>query len=332
MNKKLVFIFIIAAFFAQCKNSSANRKTKETVDQATAAENKVVMAIGSISLTNRELKNFIKFQYADIFGQKNNDKLLSRLFDVFSEQQILLFKAEQANIQVSESEAAAYLQETQTRGRDLVVDAPLIRNMLKVQKYLLATVYMDIAVSDTEVAQFYESHLADFSKTEEIHLFQIMVKDREKLLKIRQELLNQPSRFEEVARRESISSEAANGGVMGFFEKGMLPQEMEGVVFSLKVNEISPIVESPYGFHLFKITQKRKARMLLLAAVKDEIKNKMLSARLANAYQDFLTRLKTEVTVQLNYGNLYFSYIKSDSGVSENETKNFSDGDSNPDH
>ncbi|MEI6614179.1 MAG: peptidylprolyl isomerase, partial [Chrysiogenales bacterium] len=214
---------------------------------------------------------------------------------------------------------------------DLVVDTPAILNVLKVQKFLLVNVYKDITVSDGEVAQFYESHLNDFHKTEEIKLFQIMVKDREKLLKIRQELLNQPSRFEEVARRESISPEAGNGGAMGFFEKGMLPQEMEGVVFSLKVNEISPIVESPYGFHLFKITQKKKSRMLQLTAVKDEIKNKMLSARLADTYQDFLSSLKEEVPVQLNYGNLYFTYIKSDSGVSENETKNLSDGDPDPD-
>jgi parvulin-like peptidyl-prolyl isomerase len=332
MNKKLVFIFIFVAFFSQCKDSSTNRKAKETVGQSTAAENKVIMTIGSISLTNRDLKNFIKLQYADIFEKKNNDKLLSRLFDVFCEQQILLYKAEGVNIQVSENETADYLKEIQTRRRDLIVDMPTIRSVLKVQKYLLANVYKGIAVSDAEVAQFYESHLTDFRKTEEIQLFQIMVNDREKLLKIRQELLNQPSRFEEVARRESISPEAANGGAMGFFEKGMLPQEMESVVFSLKVDEISPIVESPYGFHLFRITQKKKARALLLAAVKDEIRNKMLSARLEAAYQDFLTRLKTEVAVQLNYDNLYFSYIKSDSGASKNEAKNISDGNSNPDN
>jgi parvulin-like peptidyl-prolyl isomerase len=321
---------MIAAFFTQCKKSPVTKK--EAVDQVTAVENKVIMTIGSISLTNRELKNFVKLQYADIFEQKNNDKLLSRLFDVFCEQQILLFKANQTNIQISESEAADYLKEIQARRQDLIVDTPTIHNVLKVQKYLLANVYKDVTVSDAEVEQFYESHLADFRKTEEIQLFQILVKEREKLLKIRQELLKQPSRYEEVARRESISPEAANGGAMGFFEKGMLPQEMEDVVFSLQVNEISPIVESPYGFHLFKITKKRKARMLLLAAVKDEIKNKMLSARLAAAYQDFLIRLKTEVPVQLNFDNLYFFYIKSDSGVSENETKNFSGGDPNPDH
>jgi parvulin-like peptidyl-prolyl isomerase len=331
MNKKLLLILLIMVFFAQCKNSSADGNKKETVDLAVVVENKVIITIGSISLTNREFKNFIKLHYADVLEQKGNDKLLSRLFDVFCEQQFVLFKAEQADIQVSEGETAAYLEEIRAKQQDLVVEATTVQQALKVQKYLLDKVYRDIAVSDIEVAQFYESHLTDFRKTEEIQLFQIMAKEREKLLQIRQELLKQPSRFEEIARRDSISPDAANGGAMGLFEKGVLPQEMEGVVFSLKVNEISPIVESPYGFHLFKIIRKRKARMLLLAAVKDEIKNKMLSARLADAYGDFLAGLKTEVPLQINYGNLYFSYIKSDSGVSENETKNLSGGEPDPD-
>jgi parvulin-like peptidyl-prolyl isomerase len=327
MNKKWIFTVIFAAFLGQCRNSAPPDKAKQAADQAVAVDKKVILSVGSASLTNRDLKNFVQLQYADVFSQKDNNKLLSRLFDVFCEQRILLFKAEEAGIEVGESEVADYLKEIRARRQDLNVDAPTIRDVLKVQKYLLASAYKNVAVSDAEVAQHYESHLGDFRRSEEIRLFQIMVKDRERLLKIRQELLNQPSRFEEVARSESISPEAANGGAMGYFEKGMLPQEMEGVVFSLKLNEISPIVESPYGFHLFKITQKRKARMLLLAAVKDEIKSKMLSARLADAYQDFLGGLKTEVSLRVNYDNLYFSYIKSDSGVSQNEVKNFSDGD-----
>ncbi len=327
----MLFIFLIVVFFAQCKNSSVDKDVKPVLDQTAAIEKKIIMTIGSISLSNREFKDFIKLQHADAFEQKSNDKLISRLFDVFCEQQILLFKAEQAGIQVNESDVGEYLDQIKSKQPDLVVDGSTVRQALKVQKYLLTKVYKDIEVSDMEVKQFYESHLTDFRRNEEIQLFQILTKDREKLLKIRQELVNQPSRFEEIARRESVSPDAAQGGAMGFFEKGILPQEMEDVVFSLKVNEISPIVESPYGFHLFKITRKRKARMLLLAGVKDEIKNKMLSARLEDAYQDFLSVLKKEIPVHIHYDNLYFSYIKSDSGVSENETKNLSDGDPDPD-
>ncbi len=332
MNKKWFVILVFMLFLAQCKNQSNGGKVPTAVDQAAAIENNVILSIADGALTNRDLKNFVKLQYADIFKQKNNDKLLSRLFDVFCEQQIILFRANQDNIQVGDDEIAAYLQEVKTRRQDLDFDQQMIRNVLKVQKYLLANAYKDIEVSDSEIAKFYEAHLKEFQKSEEIRLFQIMVNDREKLLTIRSELLNQPSRFEEIARSESVSPEAAGGGAMGFFEKGMLPQEMEKVVFSLKVNEISPIVESPYGFHLFKVTQKKKSRMLLLEAVKDEIKSKLLSAKLSAAYGDFLTKLKAEVPVRIDHKNLYFTYIKSDSGVNQDESKNYSDGDHFPDN
>ncbi|MFH2108007.1 MAG: peptidylprolyl isomerase [Chrysiogenia bacterium] len=315
MNKKWFFIFACALFFAQCKKQSDVDKAPTPAEQAAASENKVILSITDVSLTNRDLKNFIKLQYADVFEQKNNDKLLSRLFDVFCEQQIIWFKAKQSGIQVEDAEITAYLKEVQSKLPDLDIDRQMIGNLLKVQKYLLAKAYKDIEVNDSEVARFYEANLEEFQKSEEIQLFQIMVKDRENLLAIRSELLNQPSRFEEIARSKSLSPEAANGGAMGFFEKGMLPQEMEEVVFSLKVNEISPIVESPYGFHLFKIIRKRKSRTLLLAAVKDEIKSKLLSAKMSSAYGEFLKDLKSEVPARIDYNNLYFTYIKSDSGV-----------------
>jgi len=330
MNKKWSLILILALFLGQCKNQANGGKNPDPVEKAADNENKVILSIVDVTLTNRDLKNFFKLQYADIFKQKNNDKLLSRLFDVFCEQQVIWFKAKQEGIQVEEYEITSYLREIQSRRQDMDVDRQMIRNVLTVQKFLLATAYRDIEVNDDEAARFYEANLKDFQKSEEIQLYQIMVKDREKLLAIRSELLSQPSRFEEIARSESISPEAANNGAMGFFEKGMLPQEMEEVVFSLKVNEISPIVESPYGFHLFKIIQKKKSRMRSLAAVSDEIKSKLLSAKLSAAYGEFLKGLQAEVPVRIDYQNLYFTYIKSDSGVNQDESNNFSDRDHFP--
>jgi parvulin-like peptidyl-prolyl isomerase len=327
MNKKWFFFLVFALLLVHCKNRSNGGKAPAPADQAAAIENKIVLSIVDVSLTNRDLKNFIKLQYADVLEQKNSHKLLSRLFDVFCEQQVIGFKADHDGIQVGDDEIAAYLREVQSRRQELDLDRQMIRNALKVQKYLLAKAYKDIDVSDGEVAKFYEANLKEFQKSEEIKLFQIMVKDREKLLAIRSELLDQPARFEEIARGESVSPEAASGGAMGSFEKGMLPQEMEEVVFSLKVNEISPIVESPYGFHLFKITQKKKSRTLLLAAVKDEIKSKLLSAKLSAAYGEFIKGLQVEVPVRIYQENLYFPYIKSDSGVNQDENKNFSDRD-----
>ncbi len=330
MNRKWVLFLVFAVFLSHCKKTSSNENSKHPDNPAAAVEKKVILNISDVALTNQDLKNFIRLQYMDIFEKKDNDKLLSRLFDVFYEQQIVLFKANQDGIQVGDDEVATYLREIQSRSQESAVDLEMVRNTLKVQKYLLAGPYKDVDVSDAEISKFYETHLKDFQKTEEIELFQIMTNNREKLLKIRSELLAQPSRFEEIARSESVSPEAGNGGAMGFFEKGMLPQEMEEVVFSLKVNEISPIVESPYGFHLFKVTRKRKSRMQLLSAVRSEIRSKLFSAKLTAAYEEFLNGLKAEVPARIQYDNLYFTYIKSDSGEIENENKNLPGSDPLP--
>ena len=330
MNKKWVVFLCIAVFFCQCKKKSSADEPAPSADPVADGASNVILTIGGSALSNQDLKNFIQLQYADIFEKKNNDKLLSRLFDVFCEQQIILFKAAQEGIQVDDDEVTAFLGEAQLRGQAPTLDRELVRNSLKVQKYLLAAAYRDIDVSDAEIARHYEAHLGDYQKTEEIELYQIMLNDREKLLQLRSELLDRPARFDEIARGESISPEAGKGGAMGFFEKGLLPREMEEVVFSLKVNEISPIVESPYGFHLFKVTRKRKSRMQLLAAVKDEIRSKLLSGKLTVAYADFLRGLKAEVPVQARYDNLYFNYIKPEPGVNDNENKNLSGNDTLP--
>ncbi|MDD8012595.1 MAG: peptidylprolyl isomerase [Acidobacteriota bacterium] len=330
MCKKWAVFLVFLIFFCQCKKKPSAEGGESPSDRAAAIEKKVILAIGDVSLTNQDLKNFIKLQYADIFEKKNNDKLLSRLFDLFCEQQLILYKANMDGVLVDDEEVAAYLSEIQSRRQDQALDREMVRNSLKVQKYLLAGAYKDITVGDGEISEYYEAHLGDYQKTEEIDLFQIMTSDREKLLGIRSELLKQPARFEEFVRSQSISPEAGNGGAMGSFEKGMLPKEMEEVVFSLKVNEISPIVESPYGFHLFKVARKRKSRMQLLAAVKDQIRSKLLSAKMTAAYGEFLERIKAEIPVRTLRENLYFSYIKSEPGVNENETKSLPGSDPVP--
>jgi parvulin-like peptidyl-prolyl isomerase len=105
---------------------------------------------------------------------------------------------------------------------------------------------------------------------------------------------------------------------MGHFEMGTLPKEMEDVVFSLRINEISPPFESPYGYHIFKVTSRKKKRMLFYSAVKEDIKKNLLAEKLRTAYQDFLEQLKSEYKIRIFYHNLFFSY-RSHQGDQTNE-------------
>ncbi|HOW43948.1 MAG TPA: peptidyl-prolyl cis-trans isomerase [Candidatus Aminicenantes bacterium] len=329
MNRKWVLLLVLAVFSASCRKKPAPAQGEDGAKPA-AGPAKVILTIGDVSRTNEDLKRFIQLQYADGLGKQEDAKLLSRLFDVFREQQLILYKAEREGTQVDDGEVAAFLDEARSRGQTPAFDREAVRASLKVQKHLLANAYHDIDVPDAEISAYYEAHLAEYQKKEEIELSQIMAGDRETLLRIRAELVREPARFAETARAESTAPEAAKGGAMGFFEKGMLPKEMEDVVFSLKVNEISPVVESPYGFHLFMVTRRRRARTQVLADVREQIRSLLLSAKLTDAYDAFLRGLQAEVPVRIRAENLFFPYTKPDPGVNDNESKNLPGADPLP--
>ena len=95
---------------------------------------------------------------------------------------------------------------------------------------------------------------------------------------------------------------------------------MEDVVFSLNLNEISPIVESPYGFHIFKVKRKKKGRQLYFEATKEEIKERILSEKLRRAYRDLLDAIKKEVQINILNQNLTFKY-SGEKGEINNDTE-----------
>jgi len=63
--------------------------------------------------------------------------------------------------------------------------------------------------------------------------------------------------FSEVAKKYSICPSSANGGDLGYFEKGQMVKEFEVVAFSLNVGEVSNPVRTEFGYHLILVTDKK---------------------------------------------------------------------------
>jgi parvulin-like peptidyl-prolyl isomerase len=301
-----------------CQSPSDNdQKSVEQKQLAAQSEQdkKIILSINNRIFTNETLKEYIKNQYADIDTTSSNPKLLSRIFDFFIEQEMILYKIEQEKVNLDDIDQKDFLDTLQFENR---IEQQNFSNNIKIQKFLYFLIYRDIGVSDQDIKDYYDSHIEEFRKNEEVQLYQILVKDKDKSTQISGILKNFPQRFEEIARSESQSPEAKKGGLMGYFERGTLPKEMEDVVFSLLINEISPIVESPYGYHIFKVTQKRNKRVLFLNSVKEDIKQNVLAEKLRSAYQEYLTVLKKELKIEKHSENLFFTYFPDQGGPDEN--------------
>lgn len=153
-----------------------------------------------------------------------------------------------------------------------------IRNNILIQKVQDAK-FGRLEVSRYEVEQFYNQYKDSIGLVpEEVQLSQIFIQsklsetDKEILknkLKAILDSIKNGGDFADFAKRYSDDINTAKaGGDLGFVRRGLLVKEFEEVVFTMKEGEISDIIETPFGFHIAQLLERRgesvKVRHILL--------------------------------------------------------------------
>lgn len=148
-----------------------------------------------------------------------------------------------------------------------------------VQKYQAEGKMVRVAVSDADVNEAYEREKARFPKRPPAVTFRQLViapQATQQALdraKVKAESLlaevRRGSDFEQVARRESQDSlTREQGGDLGWNRRGELVPEFEEMMFALAPGQVSPLVLTPYGFHIIKVERTKpaevKARHILI--------------------------------------------------------------------
>lgn len=81
---------------------------------------------------------------------------------------------------------------------------------------------------------------------------------KKKLQELKQQIVNKTATFEDLARQNSQeATSAAKGGDLGWLEPGDAGPEFDQVLATLKPGEISDVIESPFGFHILRVTERK---------------------------------------------------------------------------
>jgi peptidyl-prolyl cis-trans isomerase C len=193
------------------------------------------------------------------------------------------------------------------------LDPQSFRNELRVQQTiqtLLSQVIEQAQVTDQEAMAFYESHPTFFDAGERVKASHILVRvpegtaapRKEELRKKTEALLRRARAKEDFAALAKASSEdpgsAKNGGDLGAFGRGQMVPPFEQAAFALKPGEISGVVETPFGFHIIKVSEKTPGRKLAFAEVKERLKNDLVQQNRQKAQQSFVNSLRAKAKIE----------------------------------
>jgi peptidyl-prolyl cis-trans isomerase SurA len=162
-----------------------------------------------------------------------------------------------------------------------------------------------ISIGDKEVEAYYAAHPGDFAVPAQATVREIvLLAEGEKKEARRAEAEAARARaaapdadFAAIAAEVSDAGTKDKGGLLGTVTKGDLAQALDEVSFTLPVGEVSPLIETPYGFHIIKVDQRTDARSRGLDEVREAVRQKLFSERVEAGYNTFMVRARNEATI-----------------------------------
>ncbi len=86
---------------------------------------------------------------------------------------------------------------------------------------------------------------------------------------------------------------------MGYVPNKVFPKEFDETCFGLKLGEISPVVKTDYGFHIFKLIDKKPKGILDLNEVLPRIESELLQQKMVNESRPWLEKVLQESVIQI---------------------------------
>lgn len=184
---------------------------------------------------------------------------------------------------------------------------PAIQRQLRDQKRRLVVqrVVADVKqvpeVSDAEIAAYYDENQRRYS-TATVRARHILIKERAAAEVVHAQALAAPADFEALAKEHSEDpSSARKGGDLGFLGHGRMAPAFEEAAFKLDDElAISALVETPYGFHIIQLIEKRPGQQRSLDQVGEQIRALLLRRAVDVAVRDFYANLQAEAAIEID--------------------------------
>jgi len=273
----------------------------------------VIIEIGSISLTRDALKKEMEFMGGGMPVSGNHaEEIKTRLIRLIIDYYLIIEYAKENGISVSETAFQKNLKEikkeyTENDFRETLLKGYIdleswedrLRNQLLVSKVIEQASEGVALPGYKEIQRYFLENRNDFRSPGMLRFRQIVCKSKKEAAEL-SERLRAGEDMGELAGKYSIAPEAGNNGEVGWVARGDLDDSMESVLFLMQPGEISPVVKTAFGYHLFEVMARRPAGFKDLPQVMDEIETTLLRQRREVFHKKWLEKLRSESKVKIN--------------------------------
>lgn len=240
------------------------------------------------------------------------NRLKEAVLDSLVRERIMLQRARDLSLTVPEEEVNARIEEIRKDYNHNRFDEMLksgqvdflewknaLRKRILLENLVAREVNEKILVTDREARAHFNANRRAYVTKRRAHIAQIVLPDRKRAEAVLKRL-KAGEDFGKVARQVSISPEAARGGDLGFFERGVMPEAIDREVSSLPVGKLSQVVQSPYGFHIFKVLEREKSGGRKFSDVKERVIVELRKQKESEAYKGWIDELKSKAAIRIN--------------------------------
>lgn len=316
---------LIATFIAciLCHAYVAAAADAKKADNKVAVVNNVVIPESDLNLELQQVKKRMEQQGQTIPEERISDikkKIVERLID----QELLYQESRNQGIKIDQSRVDDALSSIKDGFPDkdafnkTLTESGLNESELKEKiekglaiKDLVEKAVADkIVIKDDAIKSFYDTNPSYFKVPEQVHASHILIKvpeganaeqkatAKKKLTDIKKKIIDDGASFEEMAKQHSEGPSSTSGGDLGLFGRGQMVKPFEDAAFELNIGQLSDIVETRFGYHLIKVSEKKEAATIPMDEAKDKIQNFLKQQKMQQAISDYIATLKEKAEIK----------------------------------
>lgn len=315
---KTLFIPILALLFIQSLSA-------RTVDRIVAIVNEEIITQSDIDAVFTTIEPEFRDVYSD--PEELNRKLeqvKKNIINQLVEEKLVLSEAKRHDIQIDKEIVEERIERLKKRFSsekefELALEArsltlkdlqDIFRNQEIKKRTVDYFVRSEIKVDPIEIRQFYQEHQEEFIRPEKARVLSILIGIDENLdedLALQKaeailERLKKGEDFAELSRLYSQGASAAEGGNLGFVERGQFIKEIDEAIFSLRPGEFTDVIKTDKGWRIFKVEEKIPRQIIPFSEAQEVIRQILYEKKFTKKFKQWIKKLKESAYIVIKEG------------------------------